>query len=61
VSCGNAFPAQFPHDIQNELKKAEVKDMGVSTTPNERALLSLFFAKMQQEDPDIISSHNLLG
>ena len=29
--------------------------------PSERALLSLFFSRMQQEDPDIICSHNLLG
>lgn len=29
--------------------------------PNERALLSLFFQKMQQEDPDVLVAHNLMG
>ncbi|CAN0418211.1 unnamed protein product, partial [Discosporangium mesarthrocarpum] len=29
--------------------------------PNERALLSLFFQKLQQEDPDVLVAHNLMG
>lgn len=59
LSCGNAFPPNFPHDIQNEVKKC--KDINLQTFPNERALLSMFLNRMQQEDPDILASHNLLG
>lgn len=33
----------------------------VQTMPNERALLSLFFQKLQQEDPDVLVAHNLMG
>jgi DNA polymerase alpha subunit A len=57
LSCGDQYPSVFPHDIQNEVKKANI----VQTLPNERALLSLFSARLGQEDPDIIVSHNLLG
>ena len=56
LSCGSAFPAAFPHDLQRA-----AKDASISAVPNERALLSLFFSRLQQEDPDIIASHNLLG
>lgn len=59
LSCGSGFPANFPHDIQNEVRKC--KDIALQTFPNERALLSMFLNKIQQEDPDIFSSHNLLG
>lgn len=33
----------------------------IQTMPNERALLSLFFQKLQQEDPDVLVAHNLMG
>ena len=59
ISCGNAYPAVFPHDLQQELKKTNGDT--IQTMPNERALLSLFFSKIQQEDPDLFASHNLLG
>lgn len=35
--------------------------MPIQTLPNERALLSLFFQKLQQEDPDVLVAHNLMG
>lgn len=56
VSCGGNYPAAFPHD----LKRIAVEHR-VNAVTNERELLSLFFSRMQQEDPDIICSHNLLG
>ena len=55
MSCGNNYPSSFPHDLERVAKDK------VMTTSNERALLSLFFARLQQEDPDVICSHNLLG
>lgn len=33
----------------------------MQTFLNERSMLSMFFVKMQQEDPDVIASHNLFG
>ena len=57
VSCGHDYPAVFPHDINNEIKKVN----GIFQCPNERALLSMFMAKLQTEDPDVIISHNLVG
>eukprot|EP01040_Poterioochromonas_malhamensis_P001065 gene1065-1130_t len=59
MSCGPNYAQSFPHDIQMEVKKHQ--EMAIQTFPNERALLSMFFVKMQQEDPDIFVSHNLLG
>jgi DNA polymerase alpha subunit A len=56
VSCGGDYPAKFPHDLKNIA--AQKKIHAVLT---ERELLSLFFSRMQAEDPDIIASHNLLG
>ena len=55
MSCGNNYPGSFPHDLERVAKDK------VMITSNERALLSLFFARLQQEDPDVICSHNLLG
>lgn len=60
LSCGNAYPASFPHDIAQEVR-TKGKDIAMQTLPNERALLSLFLSRIQQEDPDIFASHNLLG
>lgn len=63
VSCGNYFPATFPHDLMNEIKSNQngYSEIALQTFPNERAMLSMFFAKILQEDPDIFVSHNLLG
>lgn len=61
TSCGNDYPHVFPHDLDQCIQK-QVGNTGVLTTfPNERALLSMFFVKIQQEDPDIFASHNLFG
>lgn len=59
VSCGPAFPSSFPHDMEQEIKKQSA--IKAQAVPNERALLSLFFTKVQQEDPDIFAAHNLAG
>jgi DNA polymerase alpha subunit A len=58
-SCGNTYTSAFPHDIQSEIKK--LGPSIIQTFPNERALLSMFFSKIQTEDPDIMASHNLFG
>lgn len=59
-SCGNSYTSAFPHDIQSEIKKLGPLN-NIQTFPNERALLSMFFSKIQTEDPDIMASHNLFG
>ena len=59
LSCGSAYPSQFPHDIEQEKKKHQ--DIRVETFPNERALISRFFSMVQIDDPDIFASHNLFG
>lgn len=59
LSCGNSYPPNMPHDIGLEIKKH--RDIQLQHFPNERALLSMFLTRIQQEDPDIFSSHNLLG
>jgi DNA polymerase alpha subunit A len=59
LSCGSSYPAQFPHDIDQEKKKNQ--DIRLETFPNERALISRFFSLVQIEDPDIFASHNLFG
>lgn len=56
VSCGGSYPSAFPHDLKRIAAEKRVR-----AVTNERELLSLFFSRLQQEDPDIISSHNLLG
>ena len=56
VSCGGDYPAAFPHDLKRTAAERKVHALS-----NERELLSLFFARLQQEDPDIITSHNLFG
>ena len=60
VSCGNQYAAAFPHDLADFNRKQG--SAGVfETLPNERAMLSKFFIRLQQEDPDIMASHNLFG
>lgn len=56
------------HPDQTQVKASEMaaKRSGrgaipIQTMPNERALLSLFFQKLQQEDPDVLVAHNLMG
>lgn len=61
TTCGSNYPHSFPHDIDASLQKQFGNNGIVSTFPNERALLSMFFQKIQQEDPDIFASHNLFG
>ncbi len=56
VSCGNSYPAAFPHDTRKVCAQNKIH-----AATNERELLSLFFSRLQLEDPDILSSHNLLG
>ena len=56
LSCGTNYPAAYPHDLRRLATERKVHAVS-----NERELLSLFFARMQLEDPDVISSHNLLG
>ena len=61
-------PSVFPHDLKAELNKYH-NSLGLPPSAprifqeaaNERALLNMFFAKIAQEDPDLIISHNLLG
>ena len=65
LSCGSGYPSVFPHDMNSELKKftasVGAKVEFIQTMPNERAMISLFLSRLQQEDPDILSSHNLCG
>lgn len=61
LSCGESYPASFPHDIQAHVKKISHAKSTIQTMTNERALISLFLVRLQQEDPDILVSHNLLG
>ncbi|CAM9333284.1 unnamed protein product, partial [Ectocarpus fasciculatus] len=68
-SAGEEYPKVFPHDIKHQVKAAEANarragrgsGVPIQTMPNERALLSLFFHKLQQEDPDVLVAHNLMG
>jgi len=58
TSSGSMYPSTFPHDLGADVQQS---NGCVVTFPNERALLSMFFNKLHQEDPDIIVSHNLFG
>jgi DNA polymerase alpha subunit A len=42
VSCGPTYPATFPHDLAKSASEARF-----TSCSNERALLSLFFARLQ--------------
>lgn len=44
----------MPLTFDAELKRLNLASDAVNKTPNERALLNLFFAKIKQFDPDII-------
>ena len=57
-SCGGSYPSAFPHDLEQVIHKTGA---GAETCNNERAMLGKFFARIQQEDPDILASHNLFG
>ena len=61
VSCGNSYPPAFPHDLSQEINKNGGGAGTVQTCLNERAMLSMFFVRIQQEDPDVLASHNLFG
>ena len=60
MSCGSQWAAQFPHDLSDTIKKSGFNGI-LETFPNERAMLSKFFVRVQLEDPDIMASHNLFG
>ena len=60
-SCGSSYTPTFPNNLMAEIKRAGSNGAAVQTFPNERAMLSMFFVRIQQEDPDVISSHNLFG
>ena len=60
-SCGSSYTPTFPNNLQAEIKRAGSTGAAVQTFPNERAMLSMFFVRIQQEDPDVITSHNLFG
>ena len=59
ASFGNSHPPTFPHDLEQEIKRS--KGAPVITALNERAMLSLFFGRIQNVDPDLLASHNLFG
>ena len=60
TSCGPDYANSFPHDMDAVIVKNKQQTI-ISTFPNERALLSMFYIKLQQEDPDVFASHNLFG
>ena len=58
--------ARFPRDLATDLKVAEkhgfLSDKGtVTLAPNERALVSCLLSRLQQDDPDVLVGHNILG
>mmetsp|Transcript_9013 Transcript_9013/g.19030 ORF Transcript_9013/g.19030 Transcript_9013/m.19030 type:complete len:1210 (+) Transcript_9013:3-3632(+) len=53
----NGTMAQFPRDMEKELKAMPE----LQKSPNERALLSRLFAQLGTWDPDVIVSHNGWG
>jgi DNA polymerase alpha subunit A len=59
ASFGTSHPPSFPHDLEAEIRRS--KGAQVITALNERAMLSLFFGRMQNVDPDLLASHNLFG
>lgn len=48
-----ASGVSVPFDLENHLNRANLKDL-VKIVPNENQLISLFLAKMQKWEPDII-------
>ncbi|PIO77205.1 DNA polymerase [Teladorsagia circumcincta] len=52
--CGTVLP----FDIKDQLTRRGLSDI-VQTAGNEKALLSLFLAKMQKYEPDVIVGHDL--
>ncbi|KAI6182816.1 DNA polymerase [Aphelenchoides bicaudatus] len=48
----------IPLTFDVQLKNANIKPESVQKVQNERVLLNLFFAKMKQIDPDIITMHD---
>jgi DNA polymerase alpha subunit A len=58
-SCGQGFPAQWPHDLAQTIDRT--CKGAVEVFPSERAMLAKFFMRIHQEDPDILASHNLFG
>jgi len=57
-TCGPGYPSVWPSDLQAQAKNA---NFPVETFLNERMLLSRFFSRIKQEDPDVLVSHNLFG
>lgn len=60
LSCGSAYSPQFPHDIDTELRKKNNAGV-VSKSERESHMLVAFLNKVKEFDPDVVSSHNLLG
>jgi len=57
--AGAGWPKAFPPDFH---RAAAAAGRGALVPlPNERALLNMFFQKLQVEDPDAIVAHNLFG
>lgn len=48
----------LPYDFQSTLKK---KNSNIQVSPNERAMLGLLLAKIQQIDPDVLVGHDIHG
>ena len=48
-----ASGVSVPFDLENHLNRVNLKDL-VKIVPNENQLISLFLAKMQKWEPDII-------
>jgi DNA polymerase alpha subunit A len=57
TASAGAMP-QFPHDLDVEVRKSMPQ---LSKMPNERALISRFFAQVGMWDPDVIVGHNIWG
>jgi len=66
IAAATKGAARFPRDLATDLKVAEkhgfLSDKGtVTLAPNERALVSCLLSRLQQDDPDVLVGHNILG
>ncbi|CAM9231370.1 unnamed protein product, partial [Chrysoparadoxa australica] len=61
TTAGPQDPKVFPHDIDAAMAETKAQGCPLIKQPNERALLSYFFHRLQVDDPDVIVAHNLLG
>ncbi|CAO4369560.1 unnamed protein product [Caenorhabditis nigoni] len=48
----------LPYDIQKGLESEKISEFG-KTVPNEKALLTLFLAEINDEEPDMVVGHDL--